>query len=60
MHNCVISPADDGVRRVVACRQLQHPVCVHGAEVPADFCTDASEVNDRSQPQQSAARADRV
>jgi len=33
---------------------------VHGAKVPADFCTDASEVLDRSQPQQSSAGAHRV
>ena len=33
---------------------------MHGAKVPADFCTDASEVLDRSQPQQSSAGAHRV
>ncbi len=54
------TPAHDAVRRVVARRQFQHPVCVHGAEVPADLCTDAGQINDWSQPQQPPARVDRV
>lgn len=33
---------------------------MHGAQVPADLCTDAGQVSGWSEPQQSAPRVDRV
>lgn len=51
---------NNGVRHAVALCQFQHALRVHGAEVPADFPTDAGENNDGSELQQSAPRVDRV
>lgn len=57
----LLSPfRDDAVGNVVTRRQFQHAVRVHGAQIPADICADAGQDNDRTEPQQSPPRADRV
>lgn len=52
--------SNNGVGHAVALCQFQHALRVHGAEVPADFPTDAGENDDGSELQQSAPRVDRV
>lgn len=50
----------DAVGYFITRSQFLHAVYLHGAEIPADFCANASEKQRWSQPEQPAAGADRV